>query len=137
MTNLRRACVVAFALSFVTSLCAQAQGNLLQNPGFEVQGDWELSASHWDLDNPDTHGDTWGTAYRENWRAHSGSREGSVRGIWAGGGGFGGWWQEVPALPGATYTLSGWFWADSSWTIQTNQQPCDVPGQRAAAHLHG
>jgi hypothetical protein len=120
MTNLSRICVVAIVLSFATSLCAHAQGNLLLNPGLETQGAWEHSASQWDWNYPDTHGSSWGTASRETWRSHGGSAEGTIRGQWAGGSN-GGWWQERSAVPGAAYTLSGWFWADNSWTSQTNQ----------------
>jgi hypothetical protein len=110
--------LVVVAVLLAAATCAA--GNMLSNASFEVQGSTGLKAAYWEWGNPDLHGDCWGTASRESWRAHGGGQEGTIRGSWAGGVD-GGWWQEKPAEPGVTYTLSAWFWADGSWTNQSNQ----------------
>lgn len=94
--------------------------NVLLNAGFETEGSSSDKALNWEWWNPDQHGSTWGVAYRKDWHAHSGSWGGVIAGTWAGGDN-GGWWQERQAIPGATYTFSAWFWADNSWTNQSDQ----------------
>jgi len=94
--------------------------NLASNASFEVQGSTNYTANCWEWDHPDTHGDHWNDAskpasrpHRENWRAHSGSWEATIRGQWQTWmEDFGGWWREGPATPGLTYEASAWFWAD-------------------------
>ena len=90
-----------------------AAANLLNNPGFETQGSESARARYWEWGVPDSHGSWWGTASRESWRTISGSWEATIRGTWANvGTNEGGWWQEVPATPGARYRLTGWLFAD-------------------------
>jgi hypothetical protein len=81
-------------------------GNLVQNPGFEEESN----------EDPDDHGDSWGSASRENWRARTGEFIAAVRGTWAGAGDYGGWWQEAEAESGITYQAAAWFWADATWS---------------------
>lgn len=111
---------IVVSLVLVLGAVASARGNLLSNSGFEDQGWSSGAAVNWQWMNPDVHGSSWGNASRENWRAHGGTWEATIRGSWAGGVD-GGWWQEVPATPGVTYTFSAWFWADGSWTNQADQ----------------
>lgn len=104
-----------FCCLLLVGFSTAAQANLLNNPGFEEQaGRWEC-ARHWRIDEPDDHGDAWGTAVRANWRAREGSFMGAVQGAWAGIGEYGGFWQEVTIEPGVTYKASAWFWADAAW----------------------
>jgi hypothetical protein len=106
--------------SVVFSSLLSANANLLQNPGFENGGTTADDAYNWQWANPDLHGAKWGNAVRKDWHVRTGTWGGTVCGSWFGDT-QGGWWQEVSATPGVTYTLSGWFWADSSWTNQANQ----------------
>ena len=117
MTRLALACLLSVLL---ISTNASAASNLLLNEGFETMGSEYTKALNWEWGNPDYHGSTWGNASRESWRSHSGSFEGVVAGQWKGDT-VGGWWQEKPAEPGVTYTMTAWFWADSSWTNQSDQ----------------
>jgi hypothetical protein len=105
--------VTVTALLLAGSLCAQA--NLLQNASFETAGTDATKAQYWQWENPDQNGSVWGTASREQWRAHSGTYEAALAGSWAGDT-QGGWWQQAAAEPGVTYTASAWFWADDGWT---------------------
>jgi hypothetical protein len=95
--------------------------NMLKNPGFETAGTKEESALHWKIDDPDDHGDSWGTAIRVDWRAREGRHIGVVRGSWAGLGDYGGFWQEVPATNGTTYKFTAWLWADGAWRAETQE----------------
>lgn len=90
----------------------------LNNPGFEWQAGTNTEAAlYWETGQPDGHGERWGTAARVAWRPRSGSWHGTVRGSWLGiGETSGGFWQETEALPGQTYTLGAWFWADHTWS---------------------
>ena len=94
--------------------------NVLLNAGFETEGSSSAEALNWEWWNPDPHGSTWGTATRESWRSHGGTWEGAIAGQWRGDT-VGGWWQEKAVIPGATYTFTAWFWADSAWTNQSDQ----------------
>jgi hypothetical protein len=89
---------------------------LTHNGSFEEAGTSASNAKYWVNGTPDNHGEMWGAALRTSWRAHAGAWEGVIRGTWANAGNFGGFWQEAPAVAGRTYRVSGWFWADSTWT---------------------
>lgn len=91
------------------------RANLLNNPSFEEQGERSEAARHWRMDDPDDHGDAWGTAIRTDWRAFDGYHAGAIRGAWAGMGEYGGFWQEVAVEPGVIYKASAWFWIDHNW----------------------
>jgi len=112
--------VVGFTISFHTAV---ATDNLLRNGSFEYESTNAVftEARHWKYTDPDVHGDYWGSASRENWRAVDGEFIGSVRGLWADRGNTGGVWQEVPAEPGANYRFSGWFICDPEWTASTQE----------------
>lgn len=101
--------------SVTAMFVANTATNLLFNPGFETAGSSSNSASYWQAGQPNVHGEMWGTGRRVNWRARGGSWAGALRGRWANEGALGGFWQEVAAVPGRAYKLSGWFWADSTW----------------------
>lgn len=111
---------------FVASLAAlvltgTANANLLKNPSFETAGTTGEAALHWKMNDPDDHGDAWGTAIRVNWRAREGRNMGAVRGSWAGVGDYGGFWQETAAITGTLYKFTAWFWADSTWRAETQE----------------
>ncbi|MCP5488530.1 MAG: chitobiase/beta-hexosaminidase C-terminal domain-containing protein [Verrucomicrobia bacterium] len=89
--------------------------NLISNPGFETGGTIDDVAVHWYDGQPDTHGGTTGNSIRENWGGYNSTWHGVVRGTWSGQN-YGSIWQEVPAIPGANYSLTAWFWADSHWS---------------------
>ncbi len=110
-----RAFKAGYAASPVSTAIFLAS-NLLRNTGFETAGSSSNSAASWQDGVPDRHGDLWGTARRADWRSRAGSCEGAIRGLWAGAGTVGGMWQEAPAIPGERYRLSGWFWADRTWS---------------------
>lgn len=96
--------------------------NLLLNPSFEYETAADFhSCVFWTMNQPGEHGDTYGSARRENWRAHDGYYAMAIRGAWAGAGDSGGLWQEVPAAPGAAYRVSARVWADAAWTAQTRE----------------
>jgi hypothetical protein len=94
---------------------APARTNLLNNPSFEFAGSAADRAAYWQYNTPDIHGDSWGTAARVDWRhypTNEGAWCGAIRGTWSGAGDNGGFWQEVPAVPGGQYRFSARFWAD-------------------------
>lgn len=117
--------IKSYALAFgLLCFAVPARGgdNLLQNPSFEAEGSYTVnSALNWKLNDPDDHGDSWGSASRENWRAHEGTFAASVRGTWAGQGDYGGWWQELECQPGEVYRLTAWMWADGAWSASTQE----------------
>ncbi len=102
-------------------LADTAQANLLNNASFEAEGDHADKAVHWTMNNPDDHGDMWGTAQRTDWRARDGRFICAVRGAWTGLGDFGGVWQEASVESGTTYKASAWFWADGAWGASTQE----------------
>ncbi len=107
--------------------------NLLRNSSFEDASTWAGRAQYWDWLFMDTHGATWGHVDRQQWRAHSGSYEAAIEGQWSSwDDNFGGWWQEVPAVPGLTYQASAWFWADTvswnKWTADVQQLKIEFVG---------
>lgn len=94
--------------------------NLLLNPSFEYETAADFhSCVFWTMNQPGEHGDTYGSARRENWRAHDGYYAMAIRGTWADAGDSGGLWQEVPAVPGTPCRFSARAWADAAWTAQT------------------
>lgn len=110
------------ALGFALVPLAAAAGNLLLNPSFEYETVADFHACvFWTMNSPDVHGDSYGSAQRENWRARDGFYAMAIRGAWAGAGEHGGVWQEVPAAPGSVYRFSAWVWADAAWTAQTRE----------------
>ena len=110
---------IAAALGFALVPLAAAAGNLLLNPSFEYETAADFHACvFWTMNGPDVHGDAYGSAQRENWRACDGFYAMAIRGTWAGAGDAGGVWQEVPAAPGSVYRFSAWAWADAAWTAQ-------------------
>ncbi|HPT16950.1 MAG TPA: Calx-beta domain-containing protein, partial [Kiritimatiellia bacterium] len=93
-----------------------ASGNLLNNPGFEAAaGTNGNGAAYWETGVPDDHGERWGSAARVAWRPTEGSWHGALCGTWSNSYGYGGFWQEVPAVPGRDYAFGAWFWADATW----------------------
>lgn len=101
---------------------AAARANSLSNPSFEIESAFSYGAAiNWKMNDPDDHGDAWGSAARENWRARDGQFVATVRGTWAGAGDYGGWWQEVEGHAGHTYRFAAWLWADAAWTAQTQE----------------
>ena len=113
---------IAAALGFALVPLVAAADNLLLNPSFEYETTADFHACvFWSMNHPDVHGDSYGSAQRENWRARDGFYAMAIRGAWAGAGQDGGVWQEVPSAPGAVYRLSAWIWADAAWTAQTRE----------------
>ena len=114
---------VTFGLAFgPLAAGAASPGKLLRNPSFEYETAADFHACvYWALNRPGTHGDSYGSAQRENWRAHDGFYAMAIRGTWAGAGDGGGIWQEVPASPDTAYRFSAWVWADVAWTAQTRE----------------
>lgn len=110
--------IMGLGLMLVTAGAASA--NLLYNTSFELESAFSYGfALNWKLNDPDDHGDAYGSASRENWRAHEGQFLGAIRGTWAGQGDFGGFWQEAEGHGGTTYRASAWFYADAGWRAQT------------------
>lgn len=111
------------SLSFYSAMASilligsgMADANLLRNPSFEEAAPSSpRKALHWSAGEPDAHGNTWGSASREDWRSYDGLYILTVRGTWADAGDRGGIWQEVEATPGETYRAAAWFWADPDW----------------------
>ncbi|MBU0679385.1 MAG: hypothetical protein KJ626_14895 [Verrucomicrobia bacterium] len=98
------------------------RANLLHNGSFEEQAtDNPKRAIYWTMNDPDDHGDSWGSASREDWRAIDGACIATVRGTWAEAEDYGGWWQEAAASAGKTYKLSAWFWADGDWFAEVQE----------------
>ena len=127
-------------LSLALAPAARAEpDNLLLNPSFEYEtaADYH-SCVFWSMNHPALHGDTYGAAQRENWRAHDGFYAMAIRGTWAGAGENGGCWQEVPATPGISFRFSAWIWADAAWTAQTRELKIEFwnadHSQRLARH---
>lgn len=113
---------VYFATLSAVSLTgfAQQATNLLNNAGFETQGSSSTKAYYWEMNNPDTHGDSWRTAARSSNKANTGSWAGELKGQWSGDW-YGGFWQEAAASPGLQYSASAWFWANSDWSAQKQE----------------
>jgi hypothetical protein len=140
---MKLASAVFLSLSLFLSQSVIAGTNLLKNAGFESAGTSKDAALYWKMNDPDDHGDAWGTAIRIDWRAREGRNIGAVRGSWAGLGDYGGFWQEVEATPGTTYKFTAWFWADGAWRAETqemkiefwNSERTDVVGSHVIA-LH-
>lgn len=103
---------LAYSRSLTANVVPLPSANLLNNPGFELAGSTSDRAANWYPGEPDTHGEMWSTALRVNWQPLQGSWHGAIRGTWSGAGDQGGFWQEVPATPGAHYRFTAWFWAD-------------------------
>ena len=113
---------IAAVLGFALAPFAAAAGNLLLNPSFEYETVADFHACvFWKMNGPDVHGDSYGSAQRENWRARDGFYAMAIRGAWAGAGDSGGCWQEVPAQPGAAHRFSAWAWADAAWTAPSRE----------------
>lgn len=107
-------CILLYFLPVTIVMCFGTT-NLLNNGSFETEGTTNTLAYYWESGNPDIHGSAWGTAARYSWRhypTNSGEWCAAICGEWSGAGTEGGWWQEVPAVPGRTYQASAWFWAD-------------------------
>ena len=108
-------------LCSAASMSRAETANLLLNPSFEYETAADFHACiFWSMNQPDSHGDAYGSARRENWRAHDGYYAMAIRGAWASAGDSGGIWQEVPASPGINYHFSAWTWADAAWTARTS-----------------
>lgn len=106
-------CVMAGSVLLGAS---SASANLLQNSSFETESSLGFNmAMNWKMNDPDDHGESWGSASRESWRAREGTFEATVRGTWGNGNDYGGWWQEAEIDSGQTYKFSGWFYADEGW----------------------
>ena len=105
--------------AFLLAAGLAAAANLLENPGFEQESSFSYGfAMFWKLNSPDDHGDCYGSAARENWRAHEGQFIATIRGRWAGQGDWGGWWREAEGHGGTTYRAAAWFYTDAAWTAQ-------------------
>jgi hypothetical protein len=105
----------AFILIVACGISARA--NMLQNPGFEAaSSSGPAVALNWKMNEPDDHGDAWGSALRMDWRAHEGQYAAAVRGRWANAGDYGGVWQEAEVEHGRKYRFSAWLWADATWS---------------------
>lgn len=119
---MKRFVMAAWLMTMSGAIGAEAS-NLLRNGSFEQPagtGDFN-SARYWKYGDPDDNGDSFGSASREAWRAKDGHYIGTVRGLWAGQGTHGGWWQDVAAAPATTYRLSGWFFCDVEWMAQVQE----------------
>lgn len=104
------------------AIAFSGESNLLQNPSFEDGVQNRASqAAHWTMGYPDVHGDTYGSASREDWRSYDGLYIMAIRGLWANAGDYGGCWQEADAEPGTKYRASGWFWADPEWRAELQE----------------
>jgi hypothetical protein len=87
---------------------ATSHANLLFNTSFEAESTFSYGfAQNWKLNDPDDHGDAYGSASRENWRAHDGQFLGAIRGTWAGQGDWGGFWQEAEGHGNLSYRRVG------------------------------
>lgn len=115
--------IVLAALFIAGATRASTEDNLLRNGSFEdpAPSDNLNDARHWSYAEPDEHGDAWGSASREQWRAADGQYIGSVRGLWADLGSRGGVWQETKAEAGQAYRFSGWFYCDPEWMAGTQE----------------
>ncbi len=114
MNRCRVVCVALLCALYAFPLFGHA--NMLRNPSFEEPAPSSPRAAfHWNMHEPDTHGDSYGSASREDWRSRDGMNIMTVRGTWANAGDHGGIWQEAEAEAGETYRASAWFWADPDW----------------------
>ncbi len=114
--------VVVLLCGVFCTLVLADQSNLLRNPSFEdgILGQADR-AIYWTMHEPDDHGDTYGSATREDWRSYDGLYIMAIRGLWANAGDYGGCWQEADAEPGTKYRASGWFWADPEWRAELQE----------------
>lgn len=130
--------VSGFCLVSTTFSSEAGFTNLIRNSGFEEVADNGVvtEARFWKMNNPDMHGDQWGSASRENWRAFEGDYIGTVRGLWADCGTYGGWWQEVEAVPNKTYRFSGWFYTDPEWVARTQEIKIEFWDKHYTTVLH-
>lgn len=111
--------IAACSLFVLSNVLAE---NLIRNPSFEEPASSSSRhALHWKINEPDTHGDAYGSASREDWRSWDGMNIMTIRGTWADAGSRGGIWQDVPCEPGTTYKATAWFWADSEWEATTQE----------------
>ncbi len=114
--------IIATLCALSSALVLAAESNLLRNPSFEEGVPNRASlAESWTMQHPDTHGDTYGSASREDWRSYDGLYIMAIRGLWANAGDYGGCWQEADAEPGRRYRASGWFWADPEWRTELQE----------------
>ncbi len=113
-------CVVAgLAYGVVQSSDAR---NLIYNGSFEAESAFSYGfAQNWKMNDPDDHGDMWGNAARENWRAKDGAYIMALRGTWAGTDDFGGIWQEAEGRGQQAYQLTAWLWQDAGWTAAVQE----------------
>lgn len=119
-TRFRKTALIAASV-MALSIRAWAD-NLIYNGSFEAESSFSYGAAqNWKMNDPDDHGDAWGSAARENWRAKEGTFLMAVRGGWADTGDYGGVWQEAEGRANQTYRLSAWFWADASWHPQLQE----------------
>ncbi|MCS6770597.1 MAG: hypothetical protein NZ740_01055 [Kiritimatiellae bacterium] len=101
---------------------AAASQNLLSNSSFEAESAFSYGfAQNWKMNDPDDHGDAWGSASRENWRAKDGQYIIAIRGTWANAGSNGGVWQEAQGRGNQSYRLKAWFYADVGWAAETQE----------------
>jgi len=120
MNDYRSVVVASFCAAISFPLITYA--NMLRNPSFEEPAPSSpRHALHWKMHEPDTHGDAYGSASREDWRSHDGMNIMTVRGTWANAGTHGGCWQETEAEAGETYRASAWFWADPDWDPEVQE----------------
>jgi len=119
----KRLLVIGLLCSGCAWVARSETSNLLRNASFEepVTPERVNEALHWTILSPDMHGDYFGSASREDWRALTGNFIGTVRGLWAGHEHFGGVWQEAPATPGASYRFGGWFLCDIEWSARIQE----------------
>jgi len=112
--------------------------NLIQNGSFETVSTrgFYNEALFWQMGSPNNNGDCWGSAAREDWRSHSGSYIGAIRGLWAGYGSNGGYWQDAKAIPGTTYRFSGWFYCDPEWVARTQEIKIEFLDKDKKSTLH-
>lgn len=114
MNRFRAVCVALSCALYVFPCVGLA--NMLRNASFEEPApSTSRAALHWSMHEPDTHGDRYGSASREDWRSRDGMNIMTVRGTWAHAGEYGGVWQEAEAEAGEIYRASAWFWADPDW----------------------
>lgn len=92
-------------------LAATAQANRITNPGFEVPGQSEETASSW---SDTTAGGMWGSAVRTDWQSHRGNFSAAIRAAWSGQDN-GGLWQACSVSPNLSYVLTAYFYWDNDW----------------------
>ncbi len=94
----------------------------LENSSFEQEApDSYNAAMSWRLNTPDDHGDAYGSAAREGWRARTGQFAATIRGTWANAGDYGGWWQEREGRGSHSYRAAAWFYTDAGWTAASQE----------------